>query len=71
MDFRDVIPTEDMEAYVKAGFGRRMGFGKKPCVIVIDMTYGFVDPKYPLAHGNMGLEAIKHIQLLLATARRN
>jgi len=58
-----------MEAYKKGGFGKRMGFGKKPCVIVIDMTYGFVDPKNPLAQGSMGFQAVKHLKILLEKAR--
>ena len=46
-----------------------MGFGKKPCVLVIDMTYGFVDPKNPLAQGNMGFKAVTHLRNLLEKAR--
>ncbi len=46
-----------------------MGFGRKPCVLVIDMTYGFVDPKNPLAHGSMGFEAVKNLKPLLERAR--
>ena len=48
-----------------------MGFGKKPCVIVIDMTYGFVDPKNALAHGRMGFEAVKNLKPLLGKARES
>ena len=69
MDYSDVIPASDREAYAKGGFGKRMGFGKKPCVIVIDMTYGFVDPQNPLAQGSMGLDAVRHVKLLLDKAR--
>jgi maleamate amidohydrolase len=69
MDFSSVIPEKDLEAYRKGGFGKRMGFGKKPCVLVIDMTYGFVDPKSPLAQGSMGFEAAKSLKPLLEKAR--
>ena len=69
MDYSDVIPQSDLEAYAKGGFGKRMGFGKKPCVIVIDMTYGFVDPKNPLAKGSMGFKAVTHLKILLEKAR--
>ncbi len=69
MDYSDVIPEADLEAYRKAGFGKRMGFGKKPCVVVIDMTYGFVDPRYALASGDAGRKAVKHISALLNIAR--
>src|SRR5579864_9290152 len=46
-----------------------MGFGKKPCVLVIDMTYGFVDPMNPLAQGSMGFIAVTHLKTLLEKAR--
>jgi maleamate amidohydrolase len=69
LDYTGVIPQSDLEAYRKAGFGKRMGFGRRPCVIVIDMTYGFIDPKNPLAHGSMGYEAIKNLKPLLEKAR--
>lgn len=69
MDYSSVIPQSDVEGYRKANFGGRMGFGKKPCILVIDMTYGFVDPKNSLAHGTMGLEAVKHLVPLLERAR--
>ncbi len=71
MDYSDVIPQSDLEAYAKGGFGKRMGFGKKPCVLVIDMTYGFVDPKNPLAQGSMGFKAVTHLGNLLEKARRH
>ncbi|HZW55406.1 MAG TPA: isochorismatase family protein [Nitrososphaerales archaeon] len=69
MDYSGVIPESDLEGYRKAGFGKRMGFGKKPCIIVIDLTYGFVDPKNLLAHGSMGFEAVKNLVPLLEKAR--
>jgi maleamate amidohydrolase len=70
LDFSDIIPQSDLEAYEKAGFGRLMGFGKRPCVIVIDMTYGFVDPSNPLAYGSMGATAVRNLVDLLYAARR-
>jgi len=69
MDFSDIISESDLEGYRKAGFGKRMGFGKRPCMIVIDMTYGFVDPENPLAHGNMGVSAVRNLVPLLSVAR--
>ena len=71
MDYSDVIPQSDLDVYAKGGFGKRMGFGKKPCVLVIDMTYGFVDSKNPLAQGSMGFKAVIHLKLLLEKARRH
>jgi maleamate amidohydrolase len=50
------------------GFGGRGGFGRRPALIVIDMTLGFTDPESPLA---CDLEdPISEIQKLLESARR-
>jgi nicotinamidase-related amidase len=50
------------------GFGGRGGFGRRPALIVIDMTLGFTDPESPLA---CDLEdPISEIQKLLEAARR-
>jgi maleamate amidohydrolase len=38
----------DRKFYQEHGFGGRMGFGKKPAVIVIDLQLGFTDPTCPL-----------------------
>lgn len=35
-------------AYAGKGFGERIGFGRRPAVIVIDFMVGFTDPTMPL-----------------------
>ena len=50
------------------GFGGRGGFGRRPALIVIDMTLGFTDPQSPLACDLEG--PISEIQKLLEEARR-
>jgi len=50
------------------GFGGRGGFGRRPALIVIDMTLGFTDPESPLACDLEG--PISEIQKLLEAARR-
>ena len=50
------------------GFGGRGGFGRRPALVVIDMTLGFTDPQSPLACDLEG--PISEIQKLLAAARR-
>jgi maleamate amidohydrolase len=50
------------------GFGGRGGFGRRPALVVIDMTLGFTDPESPLA---CDLERpISEIQKLLRAARQ-
>ena len=50
------------------GFGGRGGFGRRPALVVIDMTLGFTDPESPLACDLEG--PISEIQKLLDAARR-
>jgi nicotinamidase-related amidase len=50
------------------GFGGRGGFGRRPALVVIDMTLGFTDPESPLACDLKG--PISEIQKLLTAARR-
>jgi nicotinamidase-related amidase len=69
MDFSDIIPEEDLQAYRKGKHGQLMGFGKSPCLMVVDMTYAFVDPSFPLTSGNLGWQAVKNIKPLLEKAR--
>ena len=50
------------------GFGGRGGFGRRPALVVIDMTLGFTDPQSPLACDLEG--PVAEIQKLLEAARR-
>ena len=50
------------------GFGGRGGFGRRPALVVVDMTLGFTDPESPLSCDLEG--PISEIQKLLRAARR-
>lgn len=50
------------------GFGGRGGFGRRPALIVVDMTLGFTDPESPLACDLEG--PVENIARLLDAARR-
>jgi len=50
------------------GFGGRGGFGRRPALVVIDMTLGFTDPESPLACDLEG--PVSEIQKLLKAARQ-
>lgn len=65
----DVIPAEDLEMFAKSKMGGKVGFGKKPAILVIDMTYGFVDDSYPLGCSKMGWPAIHAVKKLLDKGR--
>ena len=44
----NVEQTLAQQHYEKVGIGRRMGFGKRPCILVVDFQKGLTSPKYPL-----------------------
>jgi len=44
----DVLREDAAKLYARRGFQTRIGFGKKPAVVVIDLALGWTDPKYPL-----------------------
>ncbi|UGS39153.1 isochorismatase family protein [Capillimicrobium parvum] len=59
------MSTEDV--YSERGFGGRQGAGERPCLVVIDMNYGFTDPESPL-HCDTD-DAVASIARLLDAAR--
>jgi maleamate amidohydrolase len=66
----DVIPEAERRIYAKGGMGEgRVGMGERPAIIVVDMTYGFVDSAFPLGHSATGYPAVTAIRRLLDAAR--
>ncbi len=55
------------QLYEAKGFARRVGWGSRPAVLVIDLTNGFTDPASPL--GSDLSEVIGETSRLLAAAR--
>ncbi len=70
MDFSSFMPPADIAAYEKGAFGKRMGFGNRPAVLVVDMTYGFIDAKFKLATGESGWGAVEGVRRLLDQSRK-
>lgn len=59
--------AEDIAVYEKQGFGNRLGFGKKPALLIIDFINGFADPDQ-FGGGNIQ-DSIDKTAELLAVAR--
>jgi maleamate amidohydrolase len=57
------------EFYRSRGFGRPIGFGKRPAIVVVDFINGFTDPALP--YGAMLDDEIKATGRLLDAARAN
>lgn len=59
------------DAYDSAGYGagRRVGFGEKAAVVVVDLQTGFTDPAFPLGRHQMVHSAVANTAVLLKAAR--
>ena len=66
--WKDLIGEEELKAYEKAQFGGRIGFGKRPAILNVDMTYMFVDPAYAMSYGDMS-PVVKAVARLTDVAR--
>ena len=66
----DIIPPEDLKMFSKAKMGGKSSYGKKPAIIVVDMTFGFVDDAFPKGNSAMGWPAVHSVANLLETGRR-
>jgi maleamate amidohydrolase len=75
----DYLTERDRQVYESAGYGKRMGFGTRPALFVIDVQYNFCgdEPqpileavkKYRTACGEEAWQAIPHIEQLMKICR--
>ena len=59
--------ADPLDIYRAQQFGARVGFGRRPAVLVVDFFYGCTDPAY-LGGGSVG-DAVDHTARLLPAAR--
>ena len=64
----ETIFATDSEIYRERGFQRRIGYGTRPALLVIDMANAWTRPGYPFTCDNME-EIIPANRALLAAAR--
>jgi nicotinamidase-related amidase len=75
----DVVPERDRKVFAEAGYGQRGGFGERPALLIVDVTYDFCgDRPEPILEsikrfrnscGEAAWEAMPHLQRLIAAAR--
>ena len=64
--------TEDKQAiYEHAQLGHRLGFGKKPALIVVDFQLGFTVPEQSPLAGNLDVEVAATNELIAAARKKN
>jgi len=66
--WKDLIGQEELKGYEKGGYGERIGFGKCPALLNIDMTYMFLDTAYSQTYGDMS-PVLKAVIRLTEVAR--
>lgn len=65
----DLFSAADLEGYRKAGFDTPRPLGSRPGIVVIDMTYAFVDDRYATGWSLTGEPCAAAIRRLLDVAR--
>lgn len=75
----DILTERDKKVFSVAGYGKRMGFGKRPVILIIDVNKNFLgeEPedilesvkKWRNSCGLEGWEAVKHIKKLISVSR--
>ncbi len=75
----DYLTERDRQVFAAAGYGRRMGFGTRPALFIIDVQYNFCgdEPqpiveavkKYRTACGEEAWQAVPHIERLMNVCR--
>lgn len=76
----DVLPDEDRLVFERAGWGKKVGFGERPVLLVVDVIYNFVGDKpepilesikrWRYSCGERGWEGVGHLERLIAAARK-
>ncbi|ADB52757.1 isochorismatase family protein [Conexibacter woesei] len=75
----DVLGAEDRAVFEAAGWGKDVGFGSRPVLLVVDVIYNFVgdrpEPilksieKWRYSCGERGWEGVRHLRRLIGAAR--
>lgn len=79
-DWMKLIPEEELETYRKAGFMQAVEPGKRPALVVVDVTFGFTGSpgltlaeaieEFPTAAGPVSWEAMPRIRALIELFRK-
>jgi maleamate amidohydrolase len=64
----NAIDDATLDDYAARGMRARTGYGRNPCVLVIDFQYGMTDPECPLGSSNQDAPIVVS-QRILAAAR--
>lgn len=63
------MSSADAERFRQRGFGQRIGFGRRPALLVVDMVRAFTDPD-ALLGADLDAQILAHLPLLRAARER-
>ncbi|WP_017729555.1 isochorismatase family protein [Halalkalibacterium ligniniphilum] len=67
----DLLSDKDQKAFDKANMGREtISIGERPALLIIDMSYGFVDSEYRLGSSEAGYPTVNNIKELIPFVRQ-
>jgi maleamate amidohydrolase len=79
MSWNDILTERDKTIFASSGFGKRMGYGKRPAIMVVDVNINFVGDKpepilesikrWRFSCGQEGWDAVQQTRRLLDAAR--
>src|SRR5580704_4979805 len=69
MSWRDIFNETELSGYRAGGHGKRIGFGRKSAVVVVDMINLYIDPRFALGHGENTSAVVAANKRLIETAR--
>lgn len=64
------MPEDKRSIYSRSGLGHRIGYGKRPALLVVDMQIGFTAPERSPLAGNLDSQ-VAAINKLIPVARKN
>lgn len=67
----DVVPEEELEYFRKGNYGGRVGWGRSPAVLVVDMTKQFTSDAYALGRSDTAEDPVAATARLVDTARES
>src|SRR2546428_10596676 len=65
----EIIPPDERARYARGTMGKRVGFGARPAVLVVDMTRAFTEDRFPLGCSVAGAPCAAAIRTLLDAVR--
>jgi nicotinamidase-related amidase len=65
----ELIPADERARYAKGNMGKRVGWGRRPALLVVDMTRAFTEDRFPLGCTAAAVPCIAAVRSLLDAAR--